>query len=306
MVYGLLAYLLWGLFPAFFPLLLPAGPVEILAHRVLWTAVIMSVVLTLMGGWRELRQASGRTWLQLIAAGVLISSNWGIYILAVNTNHVADAALGYFINPLLSVVLAVAFLRERLNRLQLVSVSIAAVGVIQLTFLSGQAPVMALAMAISFGLYGLVKKQVQVSATASLTAETLVIAPLGLVFIIWLEATGQGTFFSEGPLHSTLLVVSGLITMLPLLLFGMAAKRLPLSTIGMIQYMTPTMQMLWALFITQEYLSPARWAGFIIIWVAVAVYIFDLTRRARRARRVRKRGAARTVPTQHPVEVPQQ
>lgn len=303
MVYGLLAYLLWGLFPAFFPLLLPAGPVEILAHRVLWTAVIMSVVLTLMGGWRELRQASGRTWLQLIAAGVLISSNWGIYILAVNTNHVADAALGYFINPLLSVVLAVVFLRERLNRLQLVSVSIAAVGVIQLTFLSGQAPVMALAMAITFGLYGLVKKQVQVSATASLTAETLVIAPLGLVFIIWLESTGQGTFFSEGSPHSTLLVVSGLITMLPLLLFGMAAKRLPLSTIGMIQYMTPTMQMLWALFVTQEYLSPARWVGFIIIWVAVAVYLFDLTRRARRAR---KQVAPRTVPTRHPVEVPQQ
>ncbi|RSZ62743.1 EamA family transporter RarD [Corynebacterium hylobatis] len=303
MVYGLLAYLLWGLFPAFFPLLLPAGPVEILAHRVVWTAVIMTVVLTFLGGWRELRQASGRTWLQLIAAGVLISSNWGIYILAVNTNHVADAALGYFINPLLSVVLAVVFLRERLNRLQLVSVSIAAVGVIQLTFLSGQAPVMALAMAITFGLYGLVKKQVQVSATASLTAETLVIAPLGLVFIIWLESTGQGTFVSEGPLHSTLLVVSGLITMIPLLLFGMAAKRLPLSTIGMIQYMTPTMQMLWALFITQEHLSPARWAGFIIIWVAVAVYLFDLTRRARRAR---KRDEPRSVPTRHPVEVPQQ
>lgn len=281
MVYGLLAYLFWGLFPAFFPLLLPAGPVEILAHRIMWTAVIMTVVLTVMKGWGELRRASGRTWLQLIAAGVLISSNWGIYILAVNTNHVADAALGYFINPLLSVVLAVLFLGERLTRLQTTAVAIAAAGVIQLTFLSGQAPVMAIGMAVTFGLYGLVKKQVNVSPTASLAAETLVLAPFALAFVFWLESTGRGTFLDEGTGHAALLVLSGLITTAPLLLFGMAAKRLPLSTIGMIQYLTPTMQMLWALFVTQEYLSPARWAGFIIIWVAVAIYLFDLTRRAR-------------------------
>ena len=282
MVYGLLAYLLWGLFPAFFPLLLPAGPVEILAHRVLWTAVIMAAALTALRGWGELRRASGRTWLQLIAAGVLISTNWGIYVLAVNSNHVADAALGYFINPLLSVLLAVLFLRERLNRFQLTAVAVAAAGVIQLTFLSGQAPVMAIGMALSFGFYGLVKKQVKVSAAASLTAETLVVAPLALGCLLWLESTGRGTFFTEGPGHAALLVVAGLITTLPLLLFGKAAKQLPLSTIGMIQYLTPTMQMLWALFVTQEYLSPARWAGFIIIWIAVAIYLFDLTRRASR------------------------
>ena len=282
MVYGLLAYLLWGLFPAFFPLLLPAGPVEILAHRVLWTAVIMAAALTALRGWGELRRASGRTWLQLIAAGVLISTNWGIYVLAVNSNHVADAALGYFINPLLSVLLAVLFLRERLNRFQLTAVAVAAAGVIQLTFLSGQAPVMAIGMALSFGFYGLVKKQVKVSAAASLTAETLVVAPLALGFLLWLEFTGRGTFFTEGPGHAALLVVAGLITTLPLLLFGKAAKQLPLSTIGMIQYLTPTMQMLWALFVTQEYLSPARWAGFIISWIAMAIYLRDLTRRASR------------------------
>ena len=278
MIYGLLAYLLWGLFPAFFPLLLPAGPVEILAHRILWTAVIMSVVLTVAKGWGQLRHASRRTWLQLIAAGLLISTNWGIYVLAVNSNHVADAALGYFINPLIAVLLAVVFLGERLTRLQTIAVAIAAVGVLQLTFLSGQAPVMALGMALSFGLYGLVKKQVDVSATASLTAETLVVAPLALGYLLWI---GGGTFLTEGPAHTALLVLSGLITTIPLLLFGMAAKRLPLSTVGMIQYMTPTMQMLWALFVTQEYLSPERWAGFIIIWIAVVIYVFDLMRRSR-------------------------
>jgi len=281
MIFGLLAYLLWGLFPAFFPLLLPAGPVEILAHRILWTAVIMSLVLTVVRGWGQLRAASRRTWLQLIAAGAFISTNWGVYVLAVNTNHVADAALGYFINPLIAVLLGVVFLGERLNRLQTIAVVIAAVGVLQLTFLSGQAPVMALGMAISFGLYGLVKKQVNVSATASLTAETLVVAPLALTYLVWLETTGRGTLFTEGPSHTALLVLSGLITTIPLLLFGLAAKRLPLSTVGMIQYMTPTMQMLWALFVTQEHLSPARWAGFIIIWIAVAVYVFDLMRRSR-------------------------
>ncbi len=281
MIFGLLAYLLWGLFPAFFPLLLPAGPVEILAHRIVWTAVIMSLVLTVVRGWGTLRAASRRTWIQLIAAGALISTNWGIYVLAVNTNHVADAALGYFINPLIAVLLGVVFLGERLNRFQKIAVAIAAVGVLQLTFLSGQAPVMALGMAISFGLYGLVKKQVKVSATASLTAETLVVAPLALAYLVWLETTGRGTLFTEGPSHTALLVLSGLITTIPLLLFGMAAKRLPLSTVGMIQYMTPTMQMLWALFVTQEHLSPARWAGFIIIWIAVAVYVFDLMRRSR-------------------------
>lgn len=284
MIFGLLAYLLWGLFPAFFPLLLPAGPVEILAHRIVWTAVLMAVVLTALKRWGELRRASRQTWLLLVTAGVLISANWGIYVLAVNSGHVADAALGYFINPLLSVLLAVVFLGERLNRMQLVAVVIAAVGVIQLTFLSGQAPVMALGMAITFGFYGLVKKRVQVSPRASLAAETLVIAPLGIVYLLWLEASGQGTFFSEGPVHTTLLVVSGLVTTAPLLLFGMAAKRLPLATIGMIQYLTPTMQMLWALFVTQEYLSPARWVGFIIIWVAVAIYLADIARRRRRVR----------------------
>jgi len=277
MIFGLLAYLLWGLFPAFFPLLLPAGPVEILAHRIVWTAVTMALLLTVMRGWGQLRRASRRTWGLLVAAGMLISANWGIYVLAVNTGHVADAALGYFINPLLSVLLGVVFLGERLNRWQTLAVVIAAVGVLQLTFLSGQAPVMALGMAITFGLYGLVKKRVQVSPTASLTAETLVIAPLALIYLLLID----GTFLTEGPGHTALLVASGLITTAPLLLFGMAAKRLPLATIGMIQYLTPTMQMLWALFVTQEYLSPARWIGFIIIWVAVAIYLADIVRRRR-------------------------
>lgn len=289
MIYGLLAYLLWGLFPAFFPLLLPAGPVEILSHRIVWTAVTMIVVLTALKGWGALRRASRTTWLLLVAAGLLISVNWGIYVVAVNSDHVADAALGYFINPLVSVLLGVVFLGERLSRLQTMSVAIAAVGVIQLTFLSGQAPMLALGLAFSFGFYGLVKKQVQVPPTASLTAESLVMAPLAIGYLVWLTAVGSSTFLSEGPPHTALLIISGLVTTVPLLLFGMASKRIPLATLGMIQYLTPTMQMLWALFVTQEFLSTGRWIGFIIIWFAVAIYLIDLARKARQRSAARKR-----------------
>lgn len=289
MIYGLLAYLLWGLFPAFFPLLLPAGPVEILSHRIVWTAVTMIVVLTALKGWGALRRASRTTWLLLVAAGLLISVNWGIYVVAVNSDHVADAALGYFINPLVSVLLGVVFLGERLSRLQTMSVAIAAVGVIQLTFLSGQAPILALGLAFSFGFYGLVKKQVQVPPTASLTAESLVMAPLAIGYLVWLTAVGRSTFLSEGSSHTALLIISGLVTTVPLLLFGMASKRIPLATLGMIQYLTPTMQMLWALFVTQEFLSTGRWIGFIIIWFAVAIYLIDLARKARQRSAARKR-----------------
>ncbi len=288
MIYGVLAYLLWGIFPAFFPLLLPAAPVEILAHRLVWTAVIMTLVVTWKKGWRELREASAVTWLYLAVAGVFIAANWLIYVIAVNTGHVADAALGYFINPLLSVVLGVVFLRERLRPLQLTAVVIAAVAVIQLTFLTGQPPIMALGMAVTFGVYGLLKKRVKVSATASLTAETLVLTPVALGYLIWLEFTGAGTFFTEGPVHAGLLISAGAVTALPLLLFGMGAKLLPLTTIGMLQYLTPTMQMLWALFVTQEHMPPARWVGFIIIWVAVALFLFDLLRQRRLSRQREK------------------
>ncbi|MHA2789337.1 EamA family transporter RarD [Corynebacterium sp. S7] len=278
MTYGLIAYVMWGLFPAFFPLLLPAGPLEILAHRVFWAAIIMAIVLFFTKGWRELREAGSKTWLQLVISGALITANWGIYVAAVNSGHVADAALGYFINPLFSVLLGVLFLGERLRKFQVAAVAIAAVGVAWLLIFAEQAPIMALGMTITFGLYGLAKKRISLSPTVSLAGETLAMMPLALIYLIWLESSGQGTFFTEGASHSFLLVISGVVTVLPLLFYGMAAKQLPLTTIGMLQYVTPTMQMLWALFVTHEQLSPSRWTGFIIIWVAVALYLWDILR----------------------------
>lgn len=292
MLFGVLAYLLWGIFPAFFPLLLPAGPLEILAHRIVWTALLMVLVLAVTRGWRELRAAGRAQWARMALAGVVVAGNWLIYVIAVNSGHVADAALGYFINPIVSVLLGVLFLNERLRPAQTAAVGIAAVGVVWLAVLSEQPPVMGVGLALTFGCYGLIKKKVTVSSAASLTAETLVLTPVAAVYLAVLAVGGQATFGNAGTTNAVLLAVSGVVTALPLLLFGAAAHRLPLATIGMLQFLTPTMQMLWALFVVNEQLSAARWAGFVIIWVAVAVFIADVARTARRARRSRRAGAA--------------
>ncbi|WP_426706628.1 EamA family transporter RarD [Corynebacterium auriscanis] len=291
MVWGVGAYLLWGVFPAFFPLLKPAAPVEILAHRFIWTLVFMSIVVVAVGAMKSMRHISRDQWLKVTLAAVLISLNWGLYIYAVNTNHVADAALGYFINPLVTVMLAVVVLRESLRPMQLVSVAIASVAVIILTVALGQPPIIALGLALSFGLYGLVKKQVKLSPIQSLTAETLVLAPVGLGYIVYLQFQGQNTFVQHGPGHAALLMTAGVVTAVPLLLFSKAAQVLSLTSLGMIQYITPVMQMLWAVFVNQEAIPAARWVGFCIIWVAVIIFIVDMIRH--RPPRIRHQRIAR-------------
>ncbi len=288
MIEAFLAYLLWGAFPLYFPLLQPAGPVEILAHRFVWTLAVMAVILLALRKWRELREASPRTWGIVAAAAAFIAVNWGVYVYAVNSGHIAEAALGYFINPLVSVLLGVIFLKERLTFLQKWSVGIAAVAVIVLTIGVGRPPVLALLLAFSFGFYGLLKKRVSLSATASLTAESLIMAPLAIAYLVYLGERGTGTFTAEGTGHALLLASSGLATALPLLLFGVGAKKIPLSTIGLMQYITPMMQMSIAIFIAGEQLEPARWLGYVIIWVAVAVFVTDLLLRHRRNRRRRR------------------
>ena len=284
MIYGFLAYLLWGLFPAFFPLLLPAGPLEILAHRIIWTAVIMIIVVSVRRGWREFRGVDRATWARVVAAALFIALNWLLYVITVNSGHVTEAALGYFINPLVSVVFGIVLFREQLRRLQVLAVCIAVAAVLFLAFLAGQPPYLALALAFSFGIYGAIKKKVNLSAITSLTAETLVLLPVALAYILWLEITGAGTFTDNGAGHVALLISSGLVTALPLLLFGYAAKAIPLSTVGMLQYVTPTMQMLWAVVVVNEHMEPARWIGFIIIWIAVALYLSDIILQRRSSR----------------------
>lgn len=278
MLYTVAAYLMWGLFPAFFPLLLPASPTEILAHRIVWTALLISALLVITGDWRELRSLSIKTWGMLAAAGAVISINWGMYVIAVNSGHVADAALGYFINPLVSIALGVIILHEMLPRLQLLAVAVATAAVLWLSLMTGQAPYISLALAFSFGFYGLIKKQINVSSQVSVAAETLTMTPFALGYIVYLEAQGTSTFLNQGPSHIALLVASGVITGLPLICFSRGAQQLSLSTIGMLQYITPTLQMLWALFINHEQVSVQRWIGFILIWIAVAIYLVSLAR----------------------------
>ena len=298
------AYLLWAIFPLYFPLLEPAAPLEILAHRFIWTFALMAVVLLVTKKWRELRAASARTWGITVAAAAFIAVNWGVYVFLVNTGRVAEAALGYFINPLVSVLLAVIFLKESLSRLQLASIAVAFIAVIVLTIGVGYPPVWGLALAFSFGFYGLLKKQVSLSAGASLTAESAVVMPVAIGYLVWLGNQGVGTFITEGTSHTLLLMSSGVITAVPLLLFGIGAKKIPLATIGLMQYLTPAVQMALAVFVFKEHLSTERWIGFIIIWIAVAIFMVDIVKRMRARRRTR-RNAKRAVTTPESTVAPE-
>lgn len=285
LLYGLGAYGSWGVFPAFFPLLKPAGPTEILAHRVLWTVLLMGAVLAFGRRWGDIRRISARTWLLLACASALISTNWLIYIYAVNSGHVVDAALGYFINPLVSVLLGAAIFAERLNRVQGVAVAIAAAAVVLLATGMGGSPVIALGLALSFALYGAVKKVVPVDPRVSVAMETAIAAPFALGYLVMLQHSGHSQFANHGAGHIALMLLCGPVTAIPLLFFAAAAQRLPLVTIGLLQYLTPSMQMTWGLVVGNEPMSATRWAGFGLIWLALAVFTVDAFSRAYRTRR---------------------
>lgn len=280
---ALAAYSMWGLFPAFWPLLAPAVPVEVLAHRIAWTAVLMAVVLTVLRGWAELRTLGLRGWALTTAAGGLIALNWGLYIYAVFAGHIVEAALGYFVSPLVSVLLGVVVLRERLRRVQWAAVGIAAVAVVVIAVENGRPPVLALLLAASFGLYGLIKSTVPVSATGGLVAEGMALGPVALAVIAWFQVTGAGTMVGHGSGHLLLLLAAGPVTALPLLLYGLAARRVPLSTIGVLMYLNPTLQFLWGVLVVGEPMPPTRWIGFVLVWTALAVFTVDLVRSTRRA-----------------------
>ncbi|MGY1739205.1 MULTISPECIES: EamA family transporter RarD [unclassified Blastococcus] len=292
---GLAAYLLWGVFPLYFRLLEPAGGVEIVAHRVVWSLVFVALLLTVVRRWSHVRAAATdrRTLLILAAAALLIAVNWLVFVVAVNSGHVVETSLGYFINPLVSVLLGVVFFAERLRPLQWVAVAIAALAVVVLTVDHGRPPWIALALAASFGLYGLMKKLVRVEAAPGLFVETAVVLLPAVAFLVVLHARGEGTFGGEGVGHALLLLSSGVATAIPLLLFAAATRRVPLSTVGLLQYVTPLMQLALGVFVFHEPMPPARLAGFVIVWVALAVFSLDSLRNARAGAR---RRAADTVP----------
>ncbi|WP_338750333.1 EamA family transporter RarD [Janibacter alittae] len=283
-----LAYGIWGLFPLYFHALRPAGADEILAHRILWTLVLCAFVLVLRHELFDLlRQLRGRLALGVGIAAYLIGINWFVYVYAVGTGRTNEAALGYFLNPIVTVALGVLVLGERLRPLQWVAVGIGALAALYLTFAGGGLPWISLVLACSFGGYGLTKKRLGATlpALSSLSAETIFLAPPALGLVWWLSATGESTFTSEGTWHLLLLVSAGVVTAIPLLLFAEAARRIPLVTIGLIQFITPVLQLIVSVTILREQLSTARWVGFAIVWVALIFLSIDSLATARRRRR---------------------
>ncbi|WP_426996702.1 EamA family transporter RarD [Pseudarthrobacter sp. N5] len=300
-MFGIGAYGLWGLLPLYFFALQPAGAVEIVANRVVWSLLFCTLLITLTRSWRVLGAAfrDRSVFGTLSLAAGLIAVNWLTYTYGVTTGQAVEASLGYFINPLVSVLLGVFVLKETLRPLQWAAVGIGFVAVVVLTISYGKLPWIALTLAFSFGLYGFVKKRVgpKVDAVSSLMVETVVLAPLAAATMIFLALSGTATLAANGSSHFWLLVASGVITAVPLLFFGASARRLPMTTIGLLQYFAPLLQFIVALAVFREAMTTDRWIGFSIVWLALLVLTADMLRNARKnslARKLAKRSKRAT------------
>ncbi len=282
---GVAAYAMWGLFPLYWPLLEPAGAVEILAHRVVWSLVTMSLLVLVIGRTTALRRvvAVPRVARLLTLAAVLITVNWAVYIWGVNNGHVVETALGYFVNPLVTVLMGVFVLGERLRRWQWIAMAVAGLAVVVLTLGYGRLPWVALVLAFSFGTYGLCKKQAGAPAIESVTFETMLIGPIALGYLVWLGATGSSAFAAHGPWHAMLFATTGIVTAIPLICFGGAAIRVPMVTLGLMQYLTPTLQFLLGIWYFHEDMPAVRWVGFVLVWIALGIFTADSLRQRRRS-----------------------
>jgi chloramphenicol-sensitive protein RarD len=282
LVFGISAYSLWGAFPLYWPLLEPANPLEIVSHRAVWTLVFCFIVLAttkaLKSTLATLKQP--KITARLFLTSILISINWLVYIWATNNGHVVEASLGYYINPLIIIGFGVILLKEKMRPLQWVAVSIASIGVLVLTIDYGRLPWIALALAISWGSYGLIKKQLGLGALEGLAIETLISAFFYLGYLIYIGNQGTGQFGQSWGL-TLLLMSAGAITAIPLLLFNGSTNRLPFTTIGLLQYITPTLQFSVGVWVRHEDMPTARWIGFLIIWVALTTLALDLVKSSR-------------------------
>jgi chloramphenicol-sensitive protein RarD len=285
---GVAAYGLWGGFPLYFPLLEPASALEILAHRILWSMVTMGLLVVLFRRTPQLRAilADRRTSLLLASAAMVITFNWATYIYGVNNEKVVETSLGYFINPLVTVLMGVLILGERLRPLQWVALGVAGLAVVVLTVDYGRLPYIALVLAFSFGTYGLLKKTANVGAVESLAVETSAIAPLAAVYLGWLVVTGSSTFGSEGAGHALLLSSTGIVTAIPLICFGAAATRVSMTTLGLLQYLAPVLQFALGVFVLDEAMPTSRWVGFVLVWIALVVFTVEATNHHRRQLRL--------------------
>lgn len=288
LLFGLAAYSMWGLFPLYWPLLEPAGAVELLAHRIVWSALTMAIVVAAMRRTPQVlavvRDRRSMRWLSL--AAVVISVNWGAYIWGVNNERVVETSLGYFINPLVTVLMGVFVLGEHLRRLQWVALAIAGAAVVVLSVDYGRPPWVALVLAFSFGTYGLAKKQAGAGAVESLSVETIVLAPFAAAYVLWLVATEASNFGGQGLDHSLLVVTAGVVTAIPLICFGAAANRVPLVVLGLLQYLAPIIQFALGVLLFGEDMTPGRWAGFALVWIALVIFTVETINHARQQLRL--------------------
>lgn len=270
------------MFPLYFALLTSVSPLEVVAHRAVWSLLFVLVLIAAFRQWADLRRALTRRTIGLLAAAIMfLSINWLVYVYSIDTNQVVQGALGYFINPLVSVALGVILLAERLDKTQWLAIGIAVVAVLVLTVSYGGVPWISLTLAVSFGFYGLIKKRANVDALPSLAIETAVVTPIAVAYLWFLEANGEAAFIQDGLGISVLLILLGPITAIPLLAFGAAAIRIPLSTLGIIQYVTPTVIFLLGITVFGESMPALRWVGFGLVWIALVVFTVDAWRRSR-------------------------
>ncbi|MBI9061350.1 MAG: EamA family transporter RarD [Marinilabiliaceae bacterium] len=281
-VYTLQAFVMWGLLPIFWKWLNHMPALEILAHRIFWSLVFLLLFLAGRGQLRlgPIFRDRKALW-SLVLTGCLVGSNWGVYIYAVNANHIVEASLGYYITPLVNVALGILFLKERLNRLQFIALVIAIVAVAYLTVDLGKFPWVSIYLAISFGLYGLIKKMSGVDPLPALAIETLVLTPFALGYIVWGLWTGEGHLFTDSRLTDTLLILAGVVTTLPLFWFGVGAKRIPLSSVGFMQYIAPTIMLLLGIFLYDEVFPVQKQVAFAFIWMALVLYSYSVVKKYR-------------------------
>ncbi|WP_338054071.1 EamA family transporter RarD [Streptomyces spiramenti] len=302
LVYGFAAFGIWGLLPLYWDLLSTTAPAEVLAHRMAWSLPTAAVVLAIAGRWSwvlPLLRDPRRLGLVLLSAS-LISVNWFLFIWAVANGKVIEASLGYFINPLLTIAIGVVLLRERLRTAQWAAVGIGAVAVLVMTFAYGQVPWLSLTLSVSFAIYGLVKKTTGLDGVEGFSADCALQFLPAAIFVVVLMGRGESTFVSEGIGHTLLLVGTGAATALPLILFGAAAVRIPLSTLGLLQYLAPSAMFLLGLFVFGEQMPTERWVGFGLVWLALTILTWDAVRRSRQVRAQ----ARTTVMTMPPVVEP--
>lgn len=290
---ALAAFMAWGLLPLYWKALITVNPLEILCHRIIWSLVFISVILTLIRGWGETFAAikSKRDILLLILSSLTIGLNWLLYIWAVNTNHVIETSLGYYINPLVNILLGFIVFRERLKPLQMVAISLAALGVINAVLSYGELPWISLTLAVSFACYGLLRKIAAVESLPGLFLETMVLAPLALAYLLKLEFDGTAAFLAQGAHIDLLLIGAGAATASPLIGFAHGARRLPLTVLGLLQYVAPSIAFCLGVFVYKEHFTSSHLITFVLIWIGLAIYTGDSIRTIHRHRRTAARKA---------------